>query len=85
MRKGCGFVRLVRLSKKGAPCSWSICETDMNDHALISPAGKDVRCLCGKLTARLEKRGVVVKCNRCGELVVIALTQFKEHLDPSKP
>jgi len=52
----------------------------MNEHATVSPSGKDVRCLCGRLTARLEKRGVVVKCNRCGELVVIPLATFKDRL-----
>lgn len=35
--------------------------------------GKDVRCICGRLTARIEKRGVVVKCHRCGQFVVIPL------------
>ena len=33
---------------------------------------KDVRCVCGRLTARLEKRGVVIKCHRCGAFVVIS-------------
>ena len=37
---------------------------------------KDVRCICGRLTARLEKRGVVIKCHRCGEFVVIALSDL---------
>lgn len=41
----------------------------------------DVRCVCGQLTARLEKRGVVIKCHRCGELVVIALADIKAHLN----
>lgn len=41
----------------------------------------DVRCVCGRLIARLEKRGVVIKCHRCGELVVISLADIKAHLD----
>ena len=45
----------------------------------------DVRCVCGRLTARLEKRGVVVKCHRCGELVVLSLADLPEdHSHPSK-
>lgn len=41
---------------------------------------QDVRCACGRLTARLEARGVVVKCHRCGELVVISLADIKAQL-----
>jgi len=57
----------------------------MSDYAVVSPSGTDVRCLCGRLTARLEQRGVVVKCNRCGELVVIPLVKFKGRLKHSLP
>ncbi|KXK02712.1 MAG: hypothetical protein L6Q34_12565 [Nitrospira sp.] len=51
----------------------------MNQSA-TAQADQDVRCLCGRLTARIEKRGVVVKCHRCGELVVIALADLKAQL-----
>ena len=49
----------------------------MSDKNEVPLSAKDVRCLCGRLTARLEKEGVVVKCNRCGELVVISLSKIK--------
>jgi phage FluMu protein Com len=52
----------------------------MVNKVAVSPTGKDIRCLCGRLTARLEKRGVVVKCHRCGELVVFPLSKFKKYL-----
>jgi len=51
-----------------------------------TPGGKDVRCVCGRLTARLEKRGVVVKCHRCGEFLVIALADLPARLTrPAEP
>ncbi|ULA65981.1 MAG: hypothetical protein LZF62_40021 [Nitrospira sp.] len=46
---------------------------------------QDVRCVCGRLTARLEKRGVVVKCHRCGEFVVISLADLKAQLNRATP
>ncbi|CAE6742021.1 conserved hypothetical protein [Nitrospira defluvii] len=52
----------------------------MNSASPVSLPGKDVRCVCGRLTARLEKRGLVVKCHRCGELVVISLADLKAQL-----
>jgi hypothetical protein len=46
------------------------------DKSLTTQGEKDVRCVCGRLTARIEKRGVVVKCHRCGEFVVISLADL---------
>jgi hypothetical protein len=51
------------------------------DQPSKTQSGKDLRCICGRLTARLEKRGVVIKCQRCGELVVIAIADVQAYLN----
>lgn len=38
----------------------------------------DVRCPCGRLIARLDPRGVVLKCPRCKKEAVIALNALCE-------
>lgn len=48
----------------------------MSDRA-ASP-DQDLRCDCGRLVARIESRGIVIKCNRCGELVVIDLPTLQQ-------
>jgi phage FluMu protein Com len=49
----------------------------MSDKADLPASGKDVRCICGRMTARLEPEGLVIKCQRCGKLVVISLSKIK--------
>jgi hypothetical protein len=39
------------------------------DHAFTASLNQDVRCHCGRMVARIESRGIVIKCNRCGEMV----------------
>ncbi len=49
---------------------------DMN-RTDLPVSGEDVRCICGRMTARLEPHGLVIKCQRCGNLVVITLSTIK--------
>lgn len=49
----------------------------MNEKADPPASGKDLRCICGRMTARLELEGLVIKCQRCGKLVVISLSKIK--------
>ncbi|MCC2644085.1 MAG: hypothetical protein K0S45_4498 [Nitrospira sp.] len=42
-----------------------------------SASGKDLRCICGRMTARLEPQGLVIKCQRCGKLMVLSLSRVK--------
>lgn len=37
------------------------------------PCDGDVRCTCGRLTARLVAGGVEVKCHRCKRTIVVRL------------
>lgn len=41
---------------------------------------RDLRCHCGRMVARIENRGIVIKCNRCGEFVVIDLATIRKLL-----
>ena len=42
----------------------------------LPSSGKDVRCICGRMTARLEPHGLVIKCHRCGKLNVLSLASI---------
>ena len=57
-------------------CPLFTCEIDMSKTGLPA-SGKDVRCICGRMTARLEPVGLVIKCNRCGKLIVMSLSKIK--------
>ena len=50
----------------------------MKDPALTTSVDRDLRCECGRMVARIESRGIVIKCNRCGEFVVIDLPTLRE-------
>ena len=45
---------------------------------LTLAAGAALRCPCGRLIARLEARGVVLKCPRCKREAVIDLDRLRE-------
>ena len=38
---------------------------------------KDIRCVCGKLVARWEPRGLSIKCVRCQRLVSIPYQEIE--------
>lgn len=50
----------------------------MQDHKDPVTVDKDIRCDCGRMVARIESRGIVIKCNRCGKFVVIPLATIRE-------
>jgi hypothetical protein len=52
----------------------------MNDPAIPASPDRDLRCDCGRMVARIESRGIVIKCNRCGEFVVIDLPSLRQLL-----
>lgn len=52
----------------------------MKDPAVTGSLDRDLRCDCGRMVARIERRGIVIKCNRCGELVVIDLPSLRQLL-----
>ena len=52
----------------------------MKQGASTGPVDRDLRCDCGRMAARIERRGIVIKCNRCGEFVVIDLSTLRELL-----
>lgn len=66
---------LERLNMKGNALLFTG-EIDVRETDLPA-SGKDVRCICGRMTARLESQGLVIKCQRCGKLVVISLSKVK--------
>jgi hypothetical protein len=39
--------------------------------------GRDVRCLCGRLVARVTLRGIEIKCARCKRLITIGWSELK--------
>jgi phage FluMu protein Com len=49
----------------------------------------DVRCECGKLMARWEGNSLVIKCSRCGRLVMIHHSAIRgtppPNLSPGQP
>lgn len=49
----------------------------MNDKTDLTASGKDVRCICGRMTAKIESDGLVIKCKRCGKLIVISLSSIE--------
>ena len=49
----------------------------MKPRAVTASADRDLRCDCGRMVARIESRGIVIKCNRCGEFVVIDLSTLR--------
>lgn|GEM_PF-2989073 len=56
----------------------------MNDrHGTSSDPGKDLRCHCGNLVARLVTHGVELKCRRCRRLVIVPLIDNR-HV-PARP
>jgi len=43
-----------------------------------SPTGSaELRCRCGRLLARLDSRGVVLKCPRCKREALLDLERFR--------
>jgi phage FluMu protein Com len=52
----------------------------MKHRAPSASVDRDLRCDCGRMVARIESRGIVIKCNRCGEFVVIDLSTLRELL-----
>jgi phage FluMu protein Com len=52
----------------------------MKHRASTASIDRDLRCDCGRMVARVESRGIVIKCNRCGEFVVIDLSILRELL-----
>lgn len=48
---------------------------DRDDNVTVD---KDIRCDCGRMVARIEGQGIVIKCNRCGKFVVIPLATIRE-------
>ena len=49
----------------------------MRHRAVTASVDRDLRCGCGRMVARIESRGIVIKCNRCGEFVVIDLSTLR--------
>ncbi len=43
----------------------------MTQKAEAGPSGGDVRCRCGKLIARWDEYGLLIKCGRCRRLMRI--------------
>ncbi|MDN5941607.1 MAG: hypothetical protein L0H94_06975 [Nitrospira sp.] len=43
----------------------------MNERDTPAPSVSDVRCHCGKLIARWQGDKLVIKCARCGRLVMM--------------
>jgi hypothetical protein len=52
----------------------------MKHRAVTASVDRDLRCDCGRMVARIESRGIVIKCNRCGEFVVIDLPSLRQLL-----
>jgi phage FluMu protein Com len=40
--------------------------------------GDDLRCVCGKLMARLTTQGIELKCGRCRRVVMIDWSQVRD-------
>jgi hypothetical protein len=54
-----------------------ISQLRFNDEAPSEEKGRDHRCLCGQLLARLTPAGVELKCKRCRRIHVVPWTAVK--------
>ena len=47
--------------------------------------GKEARCTCGQLIAKLQDGGIELKCKRCKRIVMIPFASIEGWTAPSPP